>query len=268
MQRFNEIQNPAAVALSRTSTSRNVLRTFSIFELIKSRGEPLGVPEISAHLGIPRSTTYDLIRTLIQADYLEKFADAKCGLGRKLYELGAAYKGQSPLLHHGGEVVRALRDEIRETVQLSVLDNGLMFVVLKEEGLQPVRIISNVGTRVPCNWAAAGKVLLAHLGAEEAQQIMSGTVRPSPTGKAITDIEKLSSILARTRRAGYGIEVGEVNAHSGCVAAPVFDVTGNCVAALSIAVPEQRLEGRDRDTLIVAVRSAAGVLSKRIAQLF
>lgn len=253
-------------ALSRTSTSRNVLRAFDIFELIKARGEALGVPEISAHLGIPRSTSYDLIRTLIQADYLEKLPDARCGLGRKLYELGAAYVGQSPLLHHGGEAVRTLRDETRETVQLSVLDSGLMLVVLKEEGLQPVRIISKVGTRVPCNWAAAGKVLLAYLATDEARQILGATVSASPTGKAVTDIDQLCNMLVRTRRAGYGIEVGEVNSHSGCVAAPVFDEAEHCVAALSIAVPQQRLKGRDRDTLIVAVRSAADTLSMRIAQ--
>lgn len=266
MQRSGVSKRGADGALSRTSTSRNVLRAFNVFEFIKARGEALGVLEISTHLGIPRSTTYDLIRTLIQADYLEKLPDAKCGLGRKLYELGAAYKGQSPLLHHGGEVVRTLRDETRETVQLSVLDNRLMFVVLKEEGLQPVRIISNVGTRVPCNWAAAGKVLLAYLGADEAKRILRDTVRPSPTGKAITDTGKLIGVLVRTRRVGYGIEIGEVNAHGGCVAAPVFDKTGNCIAALSIAVPQQRLVGRDRDTLIEAVCNAAGELSERIAQ--
>ena len=48
-------------------------------------------------------------------------------------------------------------------MQLSVLDNDLMMVLLKEEGVRPVRIISQVGSRVPVNWAAAGRLLVSDL---------------------------------------------------------------------------------------------------------
>jgi IclR family KDG regulon transcriptional repressor len=58
--------------------------------------------------------------------------------------------------------------------------------------------------------------------------------------------------------------VNEANAHAGCVAAPVIDAKGRCIAAISVAVPEQRLARDNRDRLIAAVRQAAARLSKRL----
>ena len=63
----------------------------------------------------------------------------------------------------GSQIAEELRDETGETVQLSVLENDLMMVLLKEEGIRPLRIISNVGSRVPVNWAAAGRLLVSDM---------------------------------------------------------------------------------------------------------
>ena len=70
-----------------------------------------------------------------------------------------AYRSHVDLLKDGSRIAEQLRDETGETVQLSVLDNDLMMVLLKEEGVRPLRIISQVGSRVPVNWAAAGRLL-------------------------------------------------------------------------------------------------------------
>lgn len=59
----------------------------------------------------------------------------------------------STFLKDGAQIAEELRNETGETVQLSVLEDDLMMVILKEEGIRPVRIISNVGSRVPVNWA-------------------------------------------------------------------------------------------------------------------
>ncbi len=39
----------------------------------------------------------------------------------------------------------------------------MMLVLLKEEAAHPIRIISRVGSRVPINWAAAGRLLVSDL---------------------------------------------------------------------------------------------------------
>ena len=53
--------------------------------------------------------------------------------------------------------------------------------------------------------------------------------------------------IRRFRRQGYATELNEANEHAGCVAAPVIDASGRCIAALSIVAPEQRMIKKNRD---------------------
>ena len=243
---------------------RSARRVLAIFELMLQRGEPVTVSEVVRALRIPKSTAYELVRTLTAAGYLERNGTATYFLGRKLFELGMAYRSQMDLLKEGGKVVEELRDETGETVQLSVLENNVMLVLVKEESSKPIRIISRVGSRVPVNWAAAGRLLVSDLSASELKPLLQRIAKPSPTGRAPTDPDELVRQIKRFRTQGFGFELNEANEHAGCVAAPVTDVSGKCVAAISIVAPEQRLQRQHREVLIDAVRRAADKLSRRL----
>ena len=243
---------------------RSARRVLAIFELMQEREEPVTVAEVVRALRIPKSTAYELVRTLTAAGYLERHETAAYFLGRKLFELGMAYRSHVDLLKEGGKIVEELRDETGETVQLSVLENNVMLVLVKEESSKPIRIISRVGSRVPVNWAAAGRLLVSDLSAPELRVLLQRIVKPSPTGRAPTDPDELVRQIKRFRAQGYGFELGEANEHAGCVAAPVTDVSGKCVAAISVVAPEQRLHRHHREALIAAVQRAANKLSRRL----
>ena len=256
---------PEAVTEDESTGSRSVRRALDIFELMLQRAEPITVAQIVTELSIPKSTAYELVRTLSEGDYLAPSGKASgLFLGRKLFELGMAYRGHVDLLKDGSRIAEQLRDETGETVQLSVLDNDLMMVLLKEEGVRALRIISQVGSRVPVNWAAAGRLLVSDLDDKALTALLTATIRQSPTGRAITDVEKLIAQIRKFRKQGYATELNETNEHAGCVAAPVIDASGRCIAALSVVAPEQRLVKSNRDYLIERVTNAAEKLSRRL----
>jgi DNA-binding IclR family transcriptional regulator len=245
--------------------SRSVRRALEMFEFLLQRGEPATVGEIVSELQIPKSTAYELVRTLSEAGYLEPAGrGAGLFLGRKLFELGMAYRGQVDLLRDGSQIVEELRDASGETVQLSVLENDMMLVLLKEEGSHSIRIISRVGSRVPVNWAAAGRLLVSDLDDSTLGALLKRSVRQSPTGRSVTDIPKLMQQIRKFRKQGYATELNEANEHAGCVAAPVIDGSGRCIAAISIVVPEHRLGKQNRESLIKKVRAATAKLSGRL----
>ena len=255
----------AAVADDEQSGSRSVRRALEMFEFLLQKGEPATVGAIVAALQIPKSTAYELVRTLTEAGYLEPSGrGAGLFLGRKLFELGMAYRGQVDLLRDGSQIVEELRDATGETVQLSVLENDMMLVLLKEEGSRSIRIISRVGSRVPVNWAAAGRLLVSDLDDATLGALLKRSVRQSPTGRSIIDVPKLIQQIRRFRKQGYATELNETNEHAGCVAAPVIDGSGRCVAAISVVAPEHRLGKQNRDELIRRVREASAKLSGRL----
>ncbi len=247
------------------SASRSVQRALDVFDLLLARGQPVTVADLVASLHIPKSSAYELVRTLADNGYLERRPGSGAyGLGRRLYELGMAYRSQIDLLKEGGRVVEELCHETGETVQLSVLEDGMMLVLLKEESRHPIRIISRIGSRVPVNWAAAGHLLVSDLDDEALHETLERHVTPSPTGAASTDIDQVIARIRAFRAQGYGFELGEANAHAGCVAAPVTDGSAKCVAVISIVAPEQRLRVEHRSVLIAADNDAARRLSHRL----
>ena len=64
---------------------------------------------------------------------------------------------------------------------------------------------------------------------------------PRLTPQTIVDRAQLRAELERTRRAGFAVAVEELELGLHAVAAPVFDATGSCVAAVSVSGPAYRL---------------------------
>jgi DNA-binding IclR family transcriptional regulator len=263
--RLRASTQPTTAADEEQSGSRSVRRALEMFEFLLQQGEPATVGAIVSALRIPKSTAYELVRTLSEAGYLEPSGrGGGLFLGRKLFELGMAYRSQVDLLRDGSQIVEELRDASGETVQLSVLENDMMLVLLKEEGSRSIRIISRVGSRVPVNWAAAGRLLVSDMDDASLTTLLKGSVRQSPTGRSLTDVPKLIQQIRKFRKQGYATELNETNEHAGCVAAPVIDGSGRCVAAISVVAPEQRLGKPNRDKLIASVQAAAAQLSSRL----
>ena len=257
-------RTPAHEKPAAESGSRGIRRIIAVLDLLLRRDEPASVAEIARSLSIPRSTAYGIVNVLAEARYLDRRGNgSRYFLGPKLFELGMAYGTKIDLITEGASIVKDLRDDTGETVQMSVLESDMLLVLLKEEGSRPVRIISRVGSRVPVNWAAGGRLIVSDLDDDSLRKLLRSTVRPSPTGKASTDVEYLMRQVRRFRQRGYSVEIGETNEHAGCVAAPVFDASGRCTAAISIAAPEQRLKA-NRRRLIQAACAAARQLSYRL----
>lgn len=252
-------------ATTKTSPTRGAARILSILNHVLANGGTIRINELVKGTGIPQSTAYELVRILMEAGYLEQGrARGELSLGLKLYELGMAYRSNVDLLKDGEDVVHDLSVELGETVQLSVMDQNRMLVLLKEEGTRPLRIISKVGSRVPINWAAAGRLLVSDMSERELERWLPVNIEPSPTGTAPLDVKLLADQIKTFRARGYGVEIGEANEHAGCVAAPVLDRDGRCVAAISVAAPEFRLSASERPAIIEAVRKAAQALSRRL----
>ena len=63
--------------------------------------------------------------------------------------------------------------------------------------------------------------------------------------------------LADVRANGYAVSIDESAPGVASVAAPVFDATGRCVAAMSVAGPVTRITPERVDRLIPMVQAAA-----------
>lgn len=103
-------------------------------------------------------------------------------------------------------------------------------------------------------------MLLAHRPWDEVEEILESEGMPARTPNTITAPEELREELERIRRQGYAYDLEEGMLELCCVAAPIRDLTGEVVAAISLSVPKYRFEGsldKYRTTLLATAREVS-----------
>lgn len=243
------------------SSVRNAVRVLKAFS---SRHRDYGVTELARTLGLSTSTVHRLLRTL-QAEHLVE-QDAETGryrLGLAVFDLVAATSPGYDLSEAVLPPMTMLRNRVGETVQLAVLDGREVVYVERLQSMQSLRMFLDVGRR---NWAHAtstGKVLLAHLEPHVLARTLDGWDLPAATPHTVTDKAVLRTVLTQIRTQGWAHNCEEAELGAISVAGPVRDLTGQVVAALSVAGPTGRMTP-NLTPITHAVVEAAAVASRRL----
>lgn len=222
---------------------RSAYRALDLLELLTAHRDGLSFSRIMEELALPRSTTHDLLKTLVSRRYLEFRED------RKLYHLGTRMLGVSADHIENTELVRLCRPELArlverfgETAHVAVLDGAEALYIAAEESDKTLRMMSPVGSRVPLHATAVGKVLLAGLRDEDADLLLGPGPFPEYTPVTIRMSRDLAMEIKEVRRLGYGLDTEEFAGALTCIAAPLRDRSGQVVAALGQSIPTGRLD--------------------------
>jgi len=148
-----------------------------------------------------------------------------------------------------------------ETVHLVVLDRLEVLYIDKRESYRSLRIVSQVGMRLPAHCTGVGKVLLAHLEPEQRAEVINVKGLARFTRNTLTDIKVLENELTRIRAQGYAIDNEEIMDSLRCIAAPIRDQTGKVISAISLSGPVSRLQGEWLENAILRVTETAEEIS-------
>lgn len=245
-------------------TSPALRRGLDILELFLEPNDGLRIPEITKRLNLPRASVHELVGTLVERGYLRPVGEPGTyfALGVKPFQLGGAYERELDLAELGRNVARSVAAECGETVQVVVRDGRYAVYVVRIDSTHSVRLVSQVGSRLPAHCTAGGKILLASLDNEDLSTLFpddASLIRM--TEHSIHTLGRLHDELELIRSRGWSEEHGESNDDVTCVAAPVRDANGNCVAAMSVSVPNIRWSEEDESRYIELVSAGARRLS-------
>lgn len=201
-------------------------------------GRGLGVTQIADRLGFAKSTVHRILSTLEARGFVRQDpATGRYHLGLKALELAGAYLAQSDLPTVAYPEMVHLRDEVEETVSLYVRDRGDRVRVQKAEGRHGVRRVVGLGQRLPLHLGASGKVLLAFTPEPERSRLLANLERQHGV-----EVEPFRRMLEEVRRQGWAVSAEEREQGVASVAAPIFDRSGQVVAALAVSGPVQRFD--------------------------
>lgn len=249
--------------MSKIPSVQSLDRAFSLLEAFAPANNELGISDLSRKINLPRPTVSRLVATLEKLGYLRQNKETKkYSLGLKLLHLGAVVQAGLHLKEIAAPVLVRLRDKLKETVYIDIIDGDERVCIDSLPGLHAVRTIVEVGQRSPLYVGADSRMLLASLGDEEFEAYLKRTKLIPYTPNTITDPDVLRQVVSESRRSGYSYSVSEFHPGSACISAPIRDGSEKIAGAVSVSFPELKVNSEYVDMYKPAIIEAALEISR------
>ncbi len=216
---------------------RGIDRLIGVLDLLQRRRRPMGAGEIARVLGAPRSTVYEIVARLTEAQMLESSGtEGQVYFGRAMHLFGTAYLRGDAAMRRIGEALDALSAETGMTVQCCGR-RGDKYVVLEcRDGAGPFRITSEIGVEVPLPWTASGRLLLGHMSDEAIRDFIPPEDFRLPDG-GLLPLRTFLDDVETARRDGFSETTGLANSFTWCQAVPIFGRDGTAEFTLCFVLP-------------------------------
>ena len=222
-------------------------KAMGLLNIVSHAPAPLTFTELLRTSGFPKATLHRILATLMREGLLRHDPYTRTyRLGFRLLELAHEVWSDFDLrLAAQDELVR-LRDALGEAVQLAVPDGDSLVLIASEEARHQGQPVSKVGLRLPLQDSAAGMAIVAYLD-------------PGRQAELLGPLEAWRSELDLVRARGYAIDDQQKNVVS--VAAPIFDIEGRPVGAVSVSAPASRIGAAQAHSLSPTLIGAARRIS-------
>jgi len=255
---FDVSDNPKNVVQS-------LAKGFRVLQAFTASEPELALAEVARRAEMDNATAFRLLNTLVMLGYVERAPSAReFRLTLKVLDLGFNAIARMELRDSVRPVLRSLVGEVNEAASVAVLDGAdVVYIERVQAGLVRLGVDVRVGSRIPAYCSAVGLAILAFLPRGEQERVLGLGPRVKLTPRTVTDSREILARLARVRRQGYVVVDQEITSGLRALGAPVLDVDGHPIAAVSVVAPVLRMPLEAFLKIAVGpVRDAAQTISK------
>ena len=248
-------------SLENRGTVRSVAKAMELLQLLSERGEPLSLTEIARLQELPKSTAFGLLNTLREYEMVSQGRDGRYSLGIRLFEYGCRVSRAWDVPRLARPYLEQLTAQVNVSAVLSIREGDRVMTLDQVEGHGSLRVVSEVGGRLPLHCTSQGKVFLAALAESEAQALLGRRPLTAYTPHTVTDAAQLLASLEQVRRQGYAVEDGEYKIGLRSVSAPVYGVDGAVRCTVGIVGMLRSTHSEEFHRAVEQVTAAGRMLS-------
>src|SRR5579871_40543 len=245
--------------------SSHVAKVLRALEMLGQRA--CTAAEITERLGVHPRTVSRLLDSLVAEGYVTEYGtDRKkvYSLTLRIVSLGWQVVSRTDLVSIARPYVARLATVFNETCHICVPGEDFVVDLIQQVVDRPVAVKPVPGAQVPYHCTAIGKALLAHIDAKR-DRILRATLKRY-TEYTIVDPARLETELARVRAWGFAVDNLEFSLDLRCVAAPVFDRSGDVVCGIGMSAPALRFPAESVPKVAALVMREAALMSRDLGQ--
>ncbi len=244
----------------------NIANTCHIFQLLVRSKKIMNSSEIAKELGLPRTSVYRILKTL-ESENMVRTVGKGYVMGHRLINLGLQVVSKIPERQLCVPILQELTMQLNESTHFAILSGRNMLLIEVCDSPHALKVASRPGSLADIHCSASGKCFLAYAPEEAAEELMDRLDYTKRTEKTHTSKESLKKELPSIKRKGYAIDDIEYNEHIRCLAAPVFNASGQIVGAIGTTAATSRFPKSKVPEVAKKVCAAANELSKKFGKI-
>lgn len=239
-----------------------IIRAIDILEFVaQDDREPVQLFKIAEHVGLSHSTTANIVKTLLEKNYLEQMGRKKgYRLGIAAYQLTGNPFYQENLITAAKDSMEELTQQLNETSLLAIIQNNKR-VILHQAECNQVLKVNTVKVADVYN-ASSSRLLMAYLPSKELDSLIKAIGLPSkkvwPGAETRAGLESELSKIAKEEFA----QLVSIY-HTVGFSVPIYK-DKKVIAALSVFVPESRYTESHKGKIAKLIRKAAKQITGRL----
>jgi len=206
-----------------------------ILDLLTTSPYPLTSAEIATQLELPKSSTHNILQSLLGKHLVFKDRDNRFQLGSYLLYWAGKYEQQHNFIQVFHEQITHHPILLKHTVTLSKLDGNEVVFLACHESPAPLGFTFHAGVRVPAPFSATGKAMLATFEDATLAQMFASAMPKPMTCYSVNTLDKLYAELAEVRRTGISLDDGQLREGMYCIGTCILDSYGKPIAGMAIS---------------------------------
>lgn len=243
---------------------QSVLKAIDIMHVFTTEEPCLTLSQISERLSMPKSTTHNLLGTLMSRGLIEKVNDDLYALGTTIISLSQAVRVNAELRDRAAPLLRQLAEIAKESVYLTYFEGSFILYIYAIESSNRLMARTAVGERAHLHCTGNGKSVLAELPSRQVESIVEAVGLPEFTSMTISNIDQLYEELERTRQRGYAIDNQEHEQGTFCLGAVIRDGQNKPIGACSISSTDEEIINIEPNYLANDLLYVAQEISRRM----
>jgi DNA-binding IclR family transcriptional regulator len=243
----------------------NLVKAIDVLKLLAENEQGLSSADIEKKVSIARTTAFRILKSLCHKEMAQK----RGGLyfaGPMLYEVGLQALSKLPLRQRAVPVLQELTAKTGHTSHLAVPSGWHSLLLEVCDRMAPIRVASRSGTLAYLHCSATGKIFLSYLYHDRLDEFWNQAQPQTRTPKTVINIDSLRTMLEEVQKQGYAIDNEEYHLGIRCLAAPVFDMQKQVVAAVGITGPATEISVEAIPSLSKIVLAAAAEISRSLGK--
>lgn len=219
---------------------KSLNKAIEILEVLRKFPGGCTLTQIHTTLGIPKTTTYGILKTLSEKMYIVKDDNSLYKLGPALIFLGKVASVEAKVQNIGYPILKELSQQTKVDSFIMVPVGYKGTVLERVDGEESIKIIERFGTNFFLHCGATRKAILANKSQKFIDEYIKNVIE-NKKNKIEIKAEELRKALAKIREEGAAVSYGEYAKGTIGIGAPIYDHTNKVIASLGVNL----LEGPD-----------------------